>query len=119
MSDKAVTEDGDLSTVVELLDDDHARSILVATSEQPRSASELSDWRDVSVSTIYRRVDRLLAADLLEEQTRPRPDGHHDTVYVSMLERFELTIQDGSLTWDVEYRGEDVADQLSRLWGNF
>ncbi|GGN98469.1 MULTISPECIES: ArsR/SmtB family transcription factor [Haloarcula] len=119
MTDESVTEDADLSTVVDLLDDDHARTILVATSAEPRSASELSDRCGVSVSTIYRRVDRLTAADLLEEQTRPRADGHHDTVYVSTLERFELAIRDGDLTWRIERRGEDVADQLSRLWGNF
>ncbi|MFC6974133.1 ArsR/SmtB family transcription factor [Halomicroarcula sp. GCM10025709] len=119
MTETSVAEDTDLSTVVSLLDDEHARSILVETSEEPLSAAELSERCDVSVSSIYRRLDRLEAANLLDEQTRPRRDGHHDTVYASLLGRFELTIQDGSVEWTVEETDTDVADELTRLWGNF
>ncbi len=119
MTETPVSEDTDLSTVVGLLDDEHARSILVATSEEPLSATELSERCDVSVSSIYRRLDRLAEAGLLDEQTRPRRDGHHETVYVSLLGRFELTIEDGTLEWTVEGTETDVADELTRLWGNF
>ena len=119
MTETPVAEDTDLSTVVGLLDDEHARSILVETSEEPLSATELSERCDVSVSSIYRRLDRLEDADLVDEQTRPRRDGHHETVYVSLLGRFELTISDGSLDWTVEAGETDVADELTRLWRNF
>jgi predicted transcriptional regulator len=119
MTETPVSEDTDLSTVVSLLDDEHARSILVATSEEPLSATELSERCDVSVSSIYRRLDRLAAANLVEEQTRPRRDGHHDTVYVSLVGRFELAIEDGTLEWTVEETDTDVADELTRLWRNF
>jgi predicted transcriptional regulator len=111
--------DVDLSTVVTLLDDEHVRTILVVTSDAPRSANELSDHCDISTSSIYRRLDRLREADLVGERTRPRADGHHETVYVSRLDRFELTIRDGDLSWDVDRRSDDVADELTRLWGKF
>lgn len=119
MSDEPVAEEPELSTVVGLIEDDHVRSILVATSAEPLSAAELAARCGVSDSAIYRRTDRLVAADLLRERTRPRSDGHHDTVYVAALERFELSIRDGDLTWTVERSDADVADELTRLWGKF
>jgi len=119
MTDDAVSEDADLADVVTLLDDEHVRSILVATSAEPLSAKELGERCDLSVSSIYRRVDELREFDLLEELTRPRRDGHHETVYVSAFDRFELAIQDGELDWTVARASGDVADELSRMWGNF
>ncbi len=117
MTEPTVTDQPDLADVVDLLDDELARSILVATSAEPLSANELSDRCEVSASTVYRRIDRLTAADLVREQTRPRRDGHHETVYVSALDRFELTVRDGDLDWTLERRGADPADELSRMWG--
>ncbi len=111
--------DVELATVVSLLDDEHVRSILVATSETPLSANELSDHCGISTSSIYRRIDRLSEADLVEEQTRPRSDGHHETVYVSRLDQFELTICDGELSWNIDRRSDDIADQLTQMWGRF
>jgi predicted transcriptional regulator len=111
--------DVELETVVALLDDEHVRSILTATSETPLSAKELSEHCGISTSSIYRRLDRLTAADLVGERTRPRSDGHHETVYVSRLDRFEVTVHDGELTWDIDRGGDDVAEQLTRLWGKF
>lgn len=119
MSDEPVAEQPDLSTVVGLLDDEHVRSILTETSAEPLSVAELAERCGVSDSAIYRRTDRLVAADLLSEQTRPRSDGHHDTVYVAALERFELSVRDGDLDWTVERGETDVADELTRLWGKF
>jgi len=119
MTEPTVTEEPDLADLINLLDDEHVRSILTATSTEPLSAQELSDRCDVSASTIYRRVNRLKNADLLREQTRPRPDGHHDTVYVSTLTRFELTLEDGEMDWNIERRQRDIADELTRMWGKF
>jgi len=117
MTDRSVTAEPDLATVVDLLDDEHVRSILAATSAEPLSATELSERCDVSPSSIYRRVERLTEADLLDDRTRPRSDGHHETVYVAALDRFELRVREGELDWTVERRGRDVADELSRMWG--
>jgi predicted transcriptional regulator len=118
MTDSTVTAEPDLAEIVDLLGDEHVRSILAATSAEPLSAKELSDHCDVSVSSIYRRVERLDGADLLQERTRPRSDGHHETVYVARLDRFELTVRDGDVDWELDRRSTDVADELTRMWGN-
>lgn len=114
-----VTDDPDLAEIGALLSDGHVRTILAATSAEPRSAETLAERCGVSVSTIYRRVDRLTDAGLVAERTRPRPDGHHETVYVATLARVEVTVADGSVEWTLERdRGRtDVADELARMWG--
>ncbi len=119
MTDKSVADDADLSEIVSLIDDEHVRVILAETSAEPLSAGDLSDRCGVSQPAIYRRVDRLVEAGLLDEQTRLRSDGHHDTVYMAALERFELVVGDGELTWSVERTETDIADELTRLWGKF
>jgi len=116
MTETTVAEETDLATLVELLDDDHVRTILAATSTDPMSASELAEYCDVSESTIYRRVDRLREEALVAEQTRPRADGHHDTVYVATLDRFEVELGDDGFECSVKRRGDDMIDQLTRLW---
>ena len=114
-----MSEDSELPTVVGLLDDEYARSILTETSEKPMSATELAEECNVSLSTISRKVDRLEAANLVDEQTRPRSDGHHDTVYVAQLDRFEVRLRDGELEFEVQRTRRDMTEELARLWSKF
>ncbi|WP_323677731.1 helix-turn-helix domain-containing protein [Halorubellus sp. PRR65] len=115
----SMTADPDLSTVADLLADEHAQRVLAATSVEPRSKSELAASCDASLQTVSRRVDDLAAADLLREETRARPDGHHDAVYVATLDRFEVRLRDGDLVHDVARMDRDMTDELQRLWGKF
>jgi len=55
-----MSEETDLATVVELLDDEYARAILAATSIEPMSAAQLAERCEASPPTVcYRRLDRL------------------------------------------------------------
>lgn len=109
----------ELSAVVGLLEDEHARRILTATSVEPMSKTELAEDCDVSLPTISRRIDHLKAVDLVDEQTRARPDGHHDTVYVARLDRFEVRLRDGELEYDLQRMDRDMTSELQRLWSKF
>jgi DNA-binding HxlR family transcriptional regulator len=113
-----VSEDCDEEDVLELLDDDYARAILTATSAEPMSANTLSERCDASVTTIYRRLDRLQDCDLVEEQLQPQPDGNHYKVYASRLESFSVSFEDGEMRADItrEPAEEDVADRFTRMW---
>ncbi len=112
----------DLATVAGLLDDEYARAVLAATSTQPKSATEIAEECDVSVSTVYRRAQRLQEAGLVTDRDRIRSDGHHDTVYVATLAELSVRLDDGEFDVDVECRRtadedrEDPADRLTRLW---
>lgn len=110
-----VSEECDVETVGALLEDPTARTILVETSREPMSASTLSEHCDVSRPTVYRRLEDLRACDLLEERTRPDPEGgHHRTVYVTNLRRITVRVGDGLLDVEIDRR-EDMADRFTRL----
>jgi DNA-binding transcriptional ArsR family regulator len=111
-----VSGDPDLSAVAGLLDDECARSILAATSNEPMSAKRLSERCDASKPTIYRRIERLEDAELLVEQTRPDPDGNHYSVYAANLKRVTVELADGEFSLRVEREGTDAADRLTSMW---
>lgn len=71
------------SDVLAALGDGDCRSILAAIEETPRSAAELATRCDLPLSTTYRKVNRLEAAGLLEEQTRLDPDRNHQSEYTA------------------------------------
>jgi predicted ArsR family transcriptional regulator len=114
-----VAEDFDPTDVIELLDDDYARDILIAASVEPRSAEALSDACDASLPTVYRRVDELEAAGLIDVQTRPDQEGHHYRVYATRMERFAVEIDGGTLDAELVLREEHVADRFTRLYEGF
>ncbi|MFD1589307.1 helix-turn-helix domain-containing protein [Halorientalis brevis] len=108
-----------LETVISLLDDATVRTILTATNVEALSAKELSEQADVSQATVYRRVERLTDVGLLTERTRPRADGHHDTVYVATLAELSIQLAGGEFEFEVDRHGDDIADRLTRLWEDF
>lgn len=110
-----VSGECDVETIGALLEDPIARTILVRTSQEPMSASTLSDHCDASRPTVYRRLEDLRQCDLLVERTRPDPDrGHHRTVYRTNLRRITVRIRDGTMELRIDRR-EDIADRFTRL----
>jgi predicted transcriptional regulator len=121
-----VSEDVDLETVAGLLHESAARDVLTATSREPLSASELSERCDVSVPTAHRWTERLAAAGLLAERTRPREDGHHESVYAATLSELSVRLVDGDLEVEMTTEepsgadgveeGADAVDRLTSMW---
>jgi len=100
-----------------LLDDAYARSILVETRENPRSAEALSEAIDASESTVYRRIERLRERDLLEGEQRLDPDGHHYEVYHARLERATIELTgDGFVVAIDRTEATDPADRFTELY---
>jgi predicted transcriptional regulator len=110
--------DADASAMFELLDDDYARTILVATYREPMSADALAEVCDASPSTIYRRVERLEDQRLLDAEQRLDPDGHHFEVYTACLQRVTVELTDDGIEIDVD-RDEDAVDRFTRLYEGF
>jgi len=110
-----VSEDCDVEAVAALLEDETVRTILTETSEEPMSASALSERCGVSEPTIYRRLEDLRECDLVEERTRPDPSGgHHHQVYAPRLRRVTVELDDGRLVMDVQ-REQNMADRFTDL----
>ena len=108
-----------LDTIIDLLNDESVRTILEETSVTSLSATELADLCNVSQQTVYRRLEELKDVGLVEDRTRVRKDGHHDTVYTATLEHVSITLRDGEFHFEVERTGTEPADRLTDLWRNF
>ena len=106
-------------TVVEVLGDDYSRRILTLTREEPRSVEVLSEACDADPSTIYRRVQRLQDAGLLEEGQHLDPGGHHYKVYVTPLREVRLRLEDGGFEVEIRREEETAADRFTRLYEGF
>lgn len=110
-----MSEEPDVERIGALLEDPAVRTILTKTSQEPMSATTLSDHCDVSQPTVYRRLEDLRESGLLVEQTQLDPDGgHHRTVYSTNLERITIELSDGTLEVRVDRR-ENMADRFTRL----
>lgn len=83
---------GSTTAKLDVLGDECARTILVATSDGPRTAKELTARTDCSSATVYRRINSLLESELLAECIRFEEDGTHTTAYESTVERLSVRI---------------------------
>lgn len=88
--------------IVDVLGDDYSRTILTSAREEARSIDDLSEACDADPSTIYRRVEQLEEAGLLQEQQELDPDGHHYKVYVTTLREVHVLVEEHGLDVEVE-----------------
>jgi len=77
---------------LDVLGDECARTILVATSERPQTAKELTAMTDCSSATVYRRINNLLESGLLEECVRFESDATHTTAYRATADKLHIRI---------------------------
>lgn len=82
----------DATERLDVLGDECARTILVATSDGPRTAKELTERTDSSSATVYRRINDLLDSGLIAECVRFEDDGTHSTAYESTVSRLDIRI---------------------------
>ncbi|ADB63806.1 hypothetical protein Htur_5175 (plasmid) [Haloterrigena turkmenica DSM 5511] len=91
-SDTRTESAPDPSAQLDVLGDECARMILVATSDGPKTAKELTKRTDSSSATVYRRINNLLESGLLSECVRFDDDGSHTTAYEATIETLEVEI---------------------------
>mgnify|MGYP006306742235 CR=1 FL=1 len=108
-------ESPDPETLFTLLGDEYVRIILKAASEEPMSVRELSEVCDSARSTIYRRVDDLVAAGVLVERTRIQSDGSHHHVYETRLDELTLRVTQGDFEMKLEIK-RDATERFTRMW---
>lgn len=92
---RTIERDADISTVLAVLEDDDCRAILRATGDEPRSAGELCELCDISSSTVYRKLDALTDAGLLEESVRLSQSGSHSNEYSLAVSALEVSFDGG------------------------
>lgn len=98
------------------LDDPDCREI-IRELDEPMTASELRDRCDIPQSTLYRKLELLSDATLLEESTEIRRDGHHASKYSVAFTEIRLGLdEDRSLTVTVERPARTADERLAELW---
>jgi DNA-binding transcriptional ArsR family regulator len=80
----------DPGTVLDALSDADCRSILEATGDRPLTVAELERACDLPRSTLYRKVEELADAGLLDERVRMREQGPHPRAYVRSVAAVEV-----------------------------
>ncbi|MFQ3319022.1 MAG: putative transcriptional regulator [Natronomonas sp.] len=112
-----MSRDDSADELLELLGEERVRQIIAATSREPLSAKELSDECDVALSTIYRRVEDMIAHDLLVERTQIQSDGSHHSLYEANVDHLNIEVNDGAIEVRMQVR-EDAAERFSRIWSD-
>lgn len=106
----------DRQTVLDALDDPDCRRIL-RELDAPRTASELSEACDMSLSTTYRKLELLNTATLVEEETRIRQGGHHTREYAIAFEAIEISLDESRhLDLSITHPARTADEQLERIW---
>jgi len=90
------------TTLLELLDDEYARGILEATVEEAVPARELAERLDASRATVYRRLERLEEAGLVEPTMSYDADGYHRKVFRATLRSVTVTLDGGAVETSVD-----------------
>jgi DNA-binding transcriptional ArsR family regulator len=116
--DVTMADDGAAKDVVDLVGDDYAWQILAETREEDRSAETLSETCDADPSTIYRRIERLEEAELLEAEQQLDPGGHHYKTYRANLDAIHVHLDEDGFTVEIDRR-EPPADRFTRLYEGF
>lgn len=101
--------------VLALLEDDYSRAILEALNAEPRAARGLVEACEASRATIYRRLDRLEDAGLVDSRLSYDADGHHRTVFETTLDAVTVGLDADGIgvtvsTDDVPADGSVVGD---------
>lgn len=76
-----------------LLADEYACDILRALDDGPMPARTLVETCGMSRPTVYRRLDRLTAAGVVEARMQPDRDGHHRQVFHLVLDEIEFQVR--------------------------
>lgn len=107
--------------LLDVLGDERSRAILAALNDQPRSAKELATALDVSLPTVYRRLDDLEGCSLVTSRTAVASDGNHYQRYACALRRVSVVLDGTDYRVEID-RGEaddgDIADRFSDLWSD-
>jgi DNA-binding transcriptional ArsR family regulator len=114
--DPFAAETPQLQDVLDSLDDPACRSIIEQLDE-PMTASELAEACDIPLSTMYRKLELLSEASLLDERIEINTTSQNTTRYALAFEEVRIGLDDDRSVEVAIKRRERTPDQrLSELW---
>lgn len=113
--DGGETGDEPIEEILDTIGDEMARRVLIAVGKEAQSAKELADTCEMSLPTVYRRVDVLMEHGLIRERTVVADDGNHFKEYHCNFDSTLISLGDDE--FDVEiYRRENLPERFTELW---
>lgn len=82
----------DSEAALAALNDPDCRTVLAAATGEARTAGELMETCAIPRSTLYRKIDRLTDAGLLEEGVRLSPNGAHASEYRRAVDAITVSL---------------------------
>lgn len=108
-------DDRTIEEILDTIGDEHARTVLAEVSREAKSAKQLSEACELSLPTVYRRLEVLQKHDLVTENTHVASDGNHYKVFESNFDSTVISLEEDE--YDVRiYRRENLPDRFSQLW---
>ena len=101
--------------ILDTIGDQHARRVLATISREPKSAKKLAEECDLSLPTVYRRIEMLDEYELVTDRTLVADDGNHYKVYESNFESTVISLEEDEYRVRI-YREENLPDRFSQLW---
>jgi len=98
----------EFDALLKLLGDDYACDMLCALADGPTTARELTGQFEMSRPTIYRRLDRLQDAGIVNSKMQPDRDGHHRQAFYLVVDEIELHLRKDGI--DGAVRADTTAD---------
>lgn len=95
---QTISDTDDVDAILNALNDDDCRTILemVSDSDERLSAAELSDQCDVPLSTMYRKLEMLTDAVLIDERLRIKRSGKHTSEYGQRIADVRVSVDSGA-----------------------
>jgi len=97
----------DPTDLLSLLNAEYTQSILEAIQRESKSARAVAEECGASRPTVYRRLNALEAAGLIDSGMVYDADGHHRTVFETTLETISVELVGGELSVTVSTSGSD------------
>lgn len=110
-----VDEDSTIEEILDTIGDPYARQILASVSREPKSVKDLAADCDMSLPTVYRRIETLEQYDLVTDRALVTEDGNQYKVYESNFESTVIALQEDQYRVQI-YREENLPDRFNQLW---
>ncbi|AFK19881.1 ArsR family transcriptional regulator [Haloferax mediterranei ATCC 33500] len=101
----------DFQTVFDALTSQQCRTVL-RHLDSPMTASEIADTCNLPRSTVYRKLEQMVDAGLLDK----RGDKREAAQYALGFDEVVVTHTSGELDLSVSSPSRSASDQLSQLW---
>lgn len=110
-----VDDEKSIGEILDTIGNQHARRLLATISREPKSAKQLAEECDLSLPTVYRRIEMLDEYELITDRTLVADDGNHYKVYESNFESTVISLEEDEYRVRI-YREENLPDRFSQLW---